>query len=127
MAVVGLQAVAVTVEAHVAGGLPGFSVIGSWGPAAGQAADRVRTALATVGVAMPGRKVLISLAPADLPKAGARFDLAMAAAILLELGVVEQAALDGVALLGELALDGEVRPVPGVLPSAAALSATGVH
>ena len=127
MAVVGLQAVAVTVEAHVAGGLPGFSVIGSWGLAAGQAADRVRTALATVGVAMPGRKVLISLAPADLPKAGARFDLAMAAAILLELGVVEQAALDGVALLGELALDGEVRPVPGVLPSAAALSATGVH
>ncbi|MDQ3709580.1 MAG: YifB family Mg chelatase-like AAA ATPase, partial [Actinomycetota bacterium] len=126
VAVVGLEAVAVTVEAHVAGGLPGFSVIGSWGPAAGQAADRVRTALAAVGVPMPGRKVLISLAPADLPKAGARFDLAMAAAILLELGVVEQARLDGMALLGELALDGGVRPVPGVLPSAAALSATGV-
>ncbi|MDQ3530738.1 MAG: YifB family Mg chelatase-like AAA ATPase [Actinomycetota bacterium] len=127
VAVVGLEAVTVTVEAHVAGGLPGFSVIGSWGPAAGQAADRVRTALAAVGVAMPGRKVLISLAPADLPKAGARFDLAMAAAILVELGVVEQSRVDGMALLGELALDGGVRPVPGVLPSAAALRATGVQ
>lgn len=125
VAVVGLQAVGVTVEAHAGNGLPGFCVIGSSGAAAGQAADRVRTALSAAGVQVPARKMLISLAPADVPKAGARFDLAMAAAVLIELGMVEEGALAAAVLVGELALDGGVRPVPGVLPSAAAAAAAG--
>jgi len=124
-AVVGLRAVTVTVEAHVGPGLPGFHVIGASGTAAGQAADRVRTALGAIGVSLPSRKALVSLAPADVPKAGARFDLAMAVAMLGQLGVVGEAALDGTAFLGELALDAVVRPVPGVLPSAAALPSAG--
>ncbi|MBW3602485.1 MAG: YifB family Mg chelatase-like AAA ATPase [Actinobacteria bacterium] len=126
VAVVGLRAVNVTVEAHVGAGLPGFHVIGSSGSAARESADRVRTALASLGVFLPSRKVLVSLAPADVPKAGARFDLAMAVAVLGELGRVGRAALDTCALLGELALDGAVRPVPGTLPSAAALPPRGV-
>lgn len=127
VAVVGLRAVIVTVEAHVGAGLPGFHIIGSSGSAAREAADRVRTALASLGVFLPSRKVLVSLAPADVPKAGARFDLAMAVAVLRELGRVDGQALDGCALLGELALDGAVRPVPGTLPSAAALPPRGVR
>lgn len=127
VAVVGLTAVAVTVEAAVGPGLPGFTVIGSSGAAAGQAADRVRAALGATGVRLPAQKALLSLAPADVPKAGARYDLALAVAILVRLGIVPQEALDATAVLGELGLDGSVRPVPGVLPSAAALPAAGVR
>ncbi len=126
VAVVGLDAVAVTVEAHAGPGLPGFSVIGLSGGAAGDAADRVRTALTASGISLPARKLLVSLAPADVPKAGARFDLAMAAAVLGELGCLTAEALDAVALVGELALDGSIRPVRGVLPSAAFLASAGV-
>jgi magnesium chelatase family protein len=125
VAVVGLQAIDVTVEVHAGNGLPGFSVIGSSGAAAGQAAERVRTALQAAGISVPSRKVLISLAPADVPKAGARYDLAMAAAALVEFEVVPAAALRDMVLVGELALDGTVRPVPGVLPSAAAVARAG--
>ena len=127
IAVVGLDAVRVTVEAHAGNGLPGFAVIGSSGSAAGQAAHRVRTALtATVG-SLPSKKVLISLAPADVPKAGARFDLAMAAAVLAEFDVLPAGALSNVVFVGELALDGTVRAVPGVLPSAAAVAQDGAR
>ena len=127
VAVVGLNAVPVTVEAHAGGGLPGFHVIGSSGVAAGQAAERVRTALAAAGIQVPSRKFLISLAPADVPKAGARFDLAMAAAVLAELGVLSDDSLDGAVLIGELALDSTVRGVPGILPSAAATAERGAR
>ena len=125
VAVIGLDTVPVTVEAHEGNGLPGFHVIGSSGSAAGQAAQRVRTALLASGAAVGTRKFLISLAPADVPKAGARFDLAMAAAVLAELGVVEQERLDRHLLLGELALDGQVRAVPGIVPSAGFAASTG--
>lgn len=118
VALLGLDAVDVVVEAHVATGLPGFSVIGSSGSAAREAAERVRTALMTVDAQLARSKILVSLAPADLPKAGARYDLAMAMAVLSQRGVVPKDALHRTALLGELALDGAVRPVPGVLPSA---------
>jgi magnesium chelatase family protein len=127
VAVIGLQAVGVTVEAHVGPGLPSFSIIGSSGSAASQAADRVRTALGAIGVTLPARKVLVSLAPADVPKAGARFDLAMAAAVLAALGAVPEGSVAQAALLGELALDGTVRPVSGVLPAAAWLAGDGAR
>ena len=125
--VVGLRAVGVVVEAHVSQGLPGFHVIGSHGAAAHQAADRVRAALGSLGLSLPARKVLVSLAPADVPKVGARFDLAMAVAVLGALGAVGEEALRSTALLGELALDGRLRAVPGVLPAAASLPPHGVR
>ncbi|CAN5757701.1 YifB family Mg chelatase-like AAA ATPase [soil metagenome] len=127
VAVVGLEPVAVTVEAHVAGGLPGLHVIGSAGSAAREATDRVKTALAAIGVTLPSRKALVSLAPAEIPKAGARFDLAMAVALLCEQGEITAESIAETAFVGELALDASVRGVPGVLPSAAALSAWGIR
>ena len=125
LAQVGLDSVPVRVEAHLGNGLPGFHVIGSSGVAAGQGPERVRTALTAAGINVPSRKMLISLAPADVPKVGARFDLAMAAAVLVELELVTAAALDDVVLIGELGLDSTVRPVPGILPSAASLAGRG--
>jgi magnesium chelatase family protein len=122
-AVIGLQAVDVAVEVSMSAGLPGFAVIGATGAAGRQAADRVRAALAAVGVRLPPRKILASLAPADVPTSGARFDLALAVALLVRLGIVPPSSVAGSAFLGELALDGRVRPVPAVLPVAAHLAA----
>lgn len=126
VALVGLRAVDVTVEVSISAGLPGFSLIGTTGAAGRQAGERVRAALHATGVRLPSRKILASLAPADVPTAGARFDLALAAALLVRLGVVASSALADAAFLGELALDGTVRAVPGVLPAAAHLAQTGV-
>jgi magnesium chelatase family protein len=126
-AVVGLEPVPVTVEAHVGAGLPGLHVIGASGSAAREAADRVRTALATVAVRLSAHKALVSLAPADIPKVGARFDLPIAVAVLVEQGLVPAAAVADAAFVGELALDGGVRRVPGVLPAAVSLPAAGVR
>ena len=114
VALQGLVATPVTVEAHVGVGLPGFTAIGGGGPAFRQAADRVRAALGAVGQSVIQRKVLVNLAPADVDKRGARFDLAMVVAVLRALG--ELPAGDQV-ILGEVALDGGIRGVPGVLPS----------
>ncbi len=127
VAVVGLEPVAVTVEAHLGPGLPLLHVIGSSGSAAREAADRVKTALAAAGVTLPQRKALISLAPAEVPKAGARFDLAMALGLACAVGALPPQALEATAALGELALDGRVRAVPGVLPSASPLPGWGVR
>ncbi|MEX0659671.1 MAG: YifB family Mg chelatase-like AAA ATPase [Egibacteraceae bacterium] len=127
VAVVGLEAVAVTIEAHVGSGLPGLTVIGSSGSAAREAVHRVRTALLAAELLPGARKVLLALAPAEVPKAGARFDLGMALAVLVAVGTVPSTALDEVAVLGELGLDATVRPVPGVLPAVGALPGTGVR
>lgn len=122
VALVGLDAVPLAVEAHVGPGLPGLHVIGAGGEAAAHAANRVRTALAAAGWPLPQRKALVSLSPADVPKAGARFDLAMALALAQTQGAVPDGALDGVAAVGELGLDAAVKPVSGVLPSVSQLA-----
>ncbi|HVL99992.1 MAG TPA: YifB family Mg chelatase-like AAA ATPase [Egibacteraceae bacterium] len=127
VAVVGLDAVPVAIEAHVGGGLPGMTVIGSSGPAAREAVHRVRTALSAAGLLPGARKVLLSLAPADVPKAGARFDLGMALAVLAAVGTFPETAIEETAAIGELALDAAVRTVPGVLPAVASLPASGVR
>lgn len=127
VALIGIEATDVTVEAYVGRGLPGFGVIGSSGGAAREAAERVRTALLTVDPSLARAKILVSLAPADLPKVGARYDLAMAVAVLVQRDVIPAAAVQNVAFLGELALDGSLRGVPGVLPSAYHLHKVGVR
>ncbi|MBW3606015.1 MAG: YifB family Mg chelatase-like AAA ATPase [Actinobacteria bacterium] len=126
VALVGLRAVDVTVEVSISAGLPCFSLIGTTGTAGRQAGERVRAALHATGIRLPSRKILASLAPADVPTSGARFDLALAAALLVRLGAVASSALTDAAFLGELALDGTVRAVSGVLPAAAHLAAAGV-
>lgn len=106
----------IEVEADLAAGLPGTTVIGLGDAAVQQAKDRVRAAVANTGLKWPDRKVTIALSPAALPKKGAGFDLAVAIAVLAADEKVPLRALVQTVLIGELGLDGAVRPVRGVLP-----------
>lgn len=113
----GVTAPLVTVEVHLSGGLPGTSIVGLPEAAVREARDRVRVAIQNTQFEYPNRRVTVNLAPAELPKDGGRFDLAIALGILAAGGQLPCEALQGCEFLGELALSGELRPVPGVLPA----------
>jgi magnesium chelatase family protein len=113
----GVAAPLVTVEVHLSGGLPGTSIVGLPEAAVREARDRVRVAIQNTQFEYPNRRVTVNLAPAELPKDGGRFDLAITLGILAAGGQVPREALQGCEFLGELALSGELRPVPGVLPA----------
>ena len=112
---VGLAGRVIRVEVDVAPGLPGFTIVGLADAALQEARERVRGALRNAGFEHPPRRITVNLAPAELRKAGASLDLAIALGILLG---SEQVRPDGVrwAVIGALSLGGEVRPVPGILP-----------
>lgn len=121
----GLDGRAIRVEVDVAPGLPGCTIVGLPDTALQEARERVRGAIRNAGFVFPPRRITINLAPADLRKAGASLDLAMAVGILL--GSEQcRAGADGPALIGELSLGGEVRAVPGILPMVAALARRGI-
>ena len=122
---VGVSAPAVTVEVHLAGGLPRMSVVGLPEAAVREAKDRVRAAISCAQMEFPSRSITVNLAPADLPKHGGRFDLPIALGILAAAGEIPQDALNGVECIAELGLTGELRPVDGVLPAALAAQAQG--
>ncbi|HJU25833.1 MAG TPA: YifB family Mg chelatase-like AAA ATPase [Rhodanobacteraceae bacterium] len=113
----GVAAPLVTVEVHLSGGLPGTSIVGLPEAAVREARDRVRVAIQNTQFEYPARRITVNLAPAELPKDGGRFDLAIALGILAAGGQVPREALHGCEFLGELALSGELRPVTGVLPA----------
>ena len=113
----GVAAPLVTVEVHLSGGLPNTSIVGLPEAAVREARDRVRVAIQNTHFEYPNRRVTVNLAPAELPKDGGRFDLAIALGILAAGGQVPREALAGCEFLGELALSGELRPVTGVLPA----------
>ncbi len=116
---VGLAAPPVRVEVHLGNGLPGFSIVGLPAPVVRESKERVRAALAQCGFDWPAGRITVNLAPADLPKEGGRFDLAIAVGILVASGQLRpKPALEGSELYGELALDGELKPVPGLLLAA---------
>src|SRR3954464_12217899 len=122
----GISGRLVRVEVDVAPGLPGFTIVGLPDAALSQARGRVRGALRNAGFPPPPRRITVNLAPAELRKAGASLDLAIAVAILL--GAEQGRRASGrVALIGGLSLGGEVRPVPGILPMTAALVRRGVR
>ncbi|MGO2659511.1 YifB family Mg chelatase-like AAA ATPase [Mycetocola reblochoni] len=125
VAVVGIGGTAVEVEADLGAQLPRFSIIGLADRALAEAEDRVRQAAANAGVSLPARRLTVNLAPADLPKHGTGFDLAVALAALAAGGVVDAARIDRVVHIGELGLDGRVRSVPGVLPACIAARDAG--
>ncbi len=127
VALAGLTGHVVDVEADVAAGLPTFVLVGLPDTSLGEARDRVRAALGNVGAPLPARRITVNLSPASLPKAGATFDLAVAVAILAATGAVVPASAARAVHLGELALDGSVRPVAGVLPAVVAAAAAGVR
>lgn len=115
-AIIGITAHTVSVEADVSDGLPGFVMVGYLTSQVREAQDRVRTALKNAGLALPPKKITVNLAPANIRKDGAGFDLPIAAAILTAAGKLQKDNLDGVFLVGELSLNGEIRPVAGILP-----------
>jgi len=123
----GVDGTLVEIEADLANGLPAFTIIGLPDTALGEAKDRVRSAAANSGSDLPNRKVTVNLSPASLPKHGSGFDLGIAVAALATTGAVEAAALDGVVHLGELSLDGRLRPVAGVLPAVLAARRAGAR
>ncbi|WP_329741805.1 YifB family Mg chelatase-like AAA ATPase [Dyella sp. A6] len=113
----GVSAPQVMVEVHLSGGLPGTSIVGLPEAAVREARDRVRVAIQNTAFEYPSRKVTVNLAPAELPKDGGRFDLAIALGILAAGHQVPRERLDDCEFLGELALSGELRGVSGVLPA----------
>ncbi len=117
-AAVGVDAPAVNVEVHLGGGLPSLSIVGLPNTAVREARDRVRGALTTSGFDFPRRRITVNLAPADLPKDGARFDLAIALGILAASRQIDPSALNAGVFTAELALSGALRGVPGTLPAA---------
>lgn len=121
----GIQAPAITVEAHLSNGLPSLSLVGLPEAAVKESKDRVRSALLTTQYDFPARRITINLAPADLPKEGGRFDLPIALGILAASGQLPVDALTGHEFLGELSLSGALRPVKGVLPAAIQARAAG--
>lgn len=115
----GLVADAVTVEVNVSSGMPGVTIVGLPAAAVREAKDRVKAAIRNCGYKFPtNRRTTINLAPADLPKEGGRFDLAIALGILAASGQIPERSLDGLEVLGELSLSGDIRPVVGALPAA---------
>jgi magnesium chelatase family protein len=123
---IGLDGRVIQVEVDVAGGLPGFTIVGLADTALQEARERVRGAIRNAGFTFPPRRITVNLAPAEQRKAGASLDLAIALGILLGSEQV-RAGPGRIALIGELSLGGEVRPVPGVLPMAAALARRGLR
>lgn len=115
---VGVQAPPVTVEVHLANGLPSLSIVGLPETAVKESKERVRGALLTSRFEFPARRITINLAPADLPKDGGRFDLPIALGILSASGQIASTDLDQHEFIGELALSGALRPVRGGLPAA---------
>lgn len=122
---VGLSGHLVEVEAHLASALPAFVLVGLPDTSLAEARDRVRAAVGSTGLTWPNRRITVNLSPAALPKSGPGFDLAIAVAVLAAAELLEGRRAAGVVHLGELGLDGRLRPVRGVLPAVAAAVAAG--
>ncbi|OHC65009.1 MAG: ATP-dependent protease [Rhodocyclales bacterium GWA2_65_20] len=120
-ALAGLAAPEVTVEVHLAAGLPSFTLVGLPDTEVKEARDRVRAAIQNCGFEFPQRRITVNLAPADLPKESGRFDLPIALGILIAAGQIKAAELDTHEFVGELALSGELRAVRGTLAMCAAI------
>ncbi len=121
----GIEARAVDVQVQVSPGLPFFAIVGLPDKAVSEARERVRSALIASGLALPPRRIIVNLAPADLPKEGSHFDLPIALGLMAAIGAVPQDALAGCTVLGELGLDGTIASVAGALPAAVAAHARG--
>ncbi len=126
VAVRGIQGLLVSVEADVSLGLPEFSMVGFLSSEVKEARERVRTSLRNAGFALAPRRITVNLSPADVRKEGTAFDLAVALGILEAYGCLPPGCLDGLAVMGELGLDGGVRPVPGILSMVLAARQAGL-
>jgi magnesium chelatase family protein len=121
----GIESPIVTVEVHASNGLPSLSIVGLPEASVKESKDRVRSALLSSGFQIPPKRITVNLAPADLPKSGGRYDLPIAMGILIATGQLDGALIEDYELIGELALNGELRAIKGALPSLLAASAAG--
>ena len=121
----GIEVLDVDVQVQMASGLPAFTVVGLPDKAVAESRERVRAALTAMGLALPPKRIIVNLAPADLAKEGSHFDLPIALGLLAAMDVVAGDEVDGYLALGELALDGTLTRVAGVLPAAIHASARG--
>lgn len=121
----GIEARLVEVQCAVTAGMPGFAIVGLPDKAVSEARERVRTALTSLAIALPSKRITVNLSPADLPKEGSHFDLAIALALLAAIDILPRDEVARTVALGELSLDGRLVPVIGALP--AALTAAEEH
>jgi magnesium chelatase family protein len=126
-AVVGIEVVPVEIEVETTQGMPGFNLVGLAGGAVQEAKVRVAAAIRNLKIELPQTRVIVNLAPGDLRKEGPGFDLPIAVALLAAVGAVPTEAIEGIHLVGELALSGELKPVRGVLPIAIAARRAGAR
>lgn len=122
----GVEARRVDVEAQLTGGEFAFIVVGLGDKAVAESRERVRAAFAGLGLSMPGRRIIVNLAPADLPKVGSHYDLPIALAVMAAMGVVPPDSLTEWAAMGELSLDGRIVQVAGALPASVAAGGMGL-
>jgi magnesium chelatase family protein len=123
----GVEARRVDVQVQLVGAaVPSFTIVGLPDKAVAESRERVRGAFAGIGLGLPPKRIIANLAPADLPKEGSHFDLAIGLVLMAAMGVIAPDALDGWAAIGELGLDGRIAPVGGALPAAVAAAAMGL-
>jgi len=125
--VIGIEAFLVDVEVDIARGLPSFSTVGLPDGAVRESRERVRASIRNAGYTFPSDRITVNLAPADVKKAGTGFDLPMALGILAAGELIPKGALKPYLMVGELSLDGRIRPVPGILPLAVAARSAGLE
>src|SRR5581483_1587633 len=121
----GIEVLEVDAQVTITSGLPAFNVVGLPDKAVAESRERVRGALAALGLAVPPKRITVNLAPADLAKEGSHFDLPIAVGLLVAMEVLPGEEIEGYVALGELSLDGSLLPVAGVLP--AAMGAAGAE
>ena len=119
----GIETINVSVQIHLANGLPAMRIVGLADKAVAESRERVRAALASVGLSLPPKRIAVNLSPADLAKEGAHFDLPIALSLLVAMGAIPGDILDDALIVGELSLDGHILPVAGTL--LAAMNAAG--
>ncbi|SFV37523.1 YifB family Mg chelatase-like AAA ATPase [Hyphomicrobium facile] len=125
LAFIGIEARPVEVQVRVTPGAAAFAIVGLPDKAVAESRERVRNALHAVGLGLPFKHITVNLAPADLPKEGSHFDLPIVLAMMCAMEAIAPDAIAGYAAIGELALDGSIRPVPGTLPAAMGANAIG--
>ena len=113
----GIDTVDVSVQIHLSNGLPAMRIVGLADKAVAESRERVRAALASIGLSLPPKRIAVNLSPADLAKEGAHYDLPIALALLVAMGALPPDLLDNALILGELSLDGRLLPVTGALPA----------
>ena len=122
----GIEARPVDVQVQLLGGQPHFSIVGLPDKTVAESRERVRAAFSSIGLALPPKRIIVNLAPADLPKEGSHYDLAIALALLVSINAVPSDSLERMAAIGELSLDGHLQPTYGALPAAIGAEAMGL-